>query len=352
MAANINKINKAYKVVSGEPVGVVAAQSLGEPGTQMILKSFHMAGAISVTATSGLPRMVEIVDTKKKPATPFTYVYLDSKAKGSFEKAIEITKKINEVKLSNLAKRTVENFSTGTIKILLDKQVLDSNDITARSIAAKIAKQAEVEASAESDKVIVIRTHTKKARAVRDLSVKIMGLTVNGIDGAGSAVVQQDQKSGEFYIIASDSNIEPIMEIEGVDRSRVYTNDIFKMYSVLGIEAARNVIVNELYKTFSEQGISVSNRHLLLLADAMTSTGGIKNIGRHGLSGEKNSVFARAAYEETVKHLINAAAFGEVDHIRGVTESVLIGKQILLGTGTVQLAIKKEDLGKIRKSEK
>ncbi len=119
------------------------------------------------------------------------------------------------------------------------------------------------------------------------------------------------------------------------------------MYKIFGVEAARNTLANEIMSTLEQQGISVSPRHILLLADAMTHSGEIKNVGRHGLTGEKKSVFAKAAYEETVKHLINAAAFGELDPMKGVTESILVGKQISLGTGIVKLAIKKEDLSKI-----
>ncbi len=80
----------------------------------------------------------------------------------------------------------------------------------------------------------------------------------------------------------------------------------------------------------------------------MTASGMIKGVGRHGLSGEKRSVFARAAYEETLKHLIHAAAYGEVDPMKGVTENILVGKQIPIGTGSVRLAIRKEDLAKIK----
>ncbi len=338
---------KSFNVTPGEPVGVVAAQSIGEPGTQMILRSFHRAGVASVTATSGLPRMIEIVDLKKKPATPFTYIYLEDNVKKNFEKALAITKKINEVKIRDISKRMLENFANGTIMLRLDKQALDSNELTAKGIASKIEKLMKLDTAVQENKILV-KMHTKNLKLVRSTAVQLANMTVNGIQGAGRAMIQQDPKTEEFYIISADSNLEGIMEVEGVDKSRLYTNDILKMYQVFGIEAGRNTIVNELHKTLKEQGISVDNRHLVLLADAMTATGEIKNVGRHGISGEKDSVFARAAYEETVKHLVNAAAFGEVDPMLGVTESVLVGKQILLGTGTVKLAVKKEDLAKIK----
>jgi DNA-directed RNA polymerase subunit A" len=342
----------SMEVTDGEPVGVIAAQSIGEPGTQMILRSFHRAGVASVTVTSGLPRLVEIVDAKKKPATPFTYIYLDEHSRKSFEKSLEIAKKINEVKTKDVARSIVESFSTGKIKITLSKQMLEVNEITAGSISSKISKMEGADASVEDSTTITVSVHTRNLKEIRAFAVKIGNLTVNGIDGAGRAVVNQEPGTNEFYVISADSNIDKILEVPGVDRSRIYTNDILAMYKTFGIEAARNAIAHELDKTLKEQGISVDMRHLLLLADAMTFTGKIKNVGRHGLSGEKNSVFARAAYEETVKHLVNAAAFGEVDNMSGVTESVLVGKQLSLGTGNVELAIRKQDMAKIGKKEK
>jgi DNA-directed RNA polymerase subunit A" len=340
-----------FNVTPGEPVGVIAAQSIGEPGTQMVLRSFHYAGIASAIATSGLPRLVEIVDARKKPATPFTYVYLNGRFAKDFGKAEELVKKISEVKLNDLVRRVLENFSKGTIILRLDPQKLEVNELTAKSVAAKLEKLAKVD-TVSAGRTIMIKTHTKSAKQIRSLTVQLGKLTVNGIEGAGRAVVQMNKKSGEFYIITNNSNLVELMQLDGVDTARIYTNDIFEIYRVFGIEAARNAIAKELEETLAEQGISVDNRHLLILADAMTANGAIRNVGRRGLSGEKQSVFARAAYEETVKHLINAAAFGERDDMKGVTENVLVGKQIGLGTGNVTLAIKKEDIAKIKPKEK
>lgn len=337
---------KNFLVTPGEPVGVIAAQSIGEPGTQMVLRSFHYAGVASSIATSGLPRLVEIVDTRKKPATPFSYVYLKGKAAKDLDTAEQIVKKINEVRVNDIARRILENFSKGQILIKLDEQKLEANELTAKSVASKIEKLVKIE-SATKDNMISIKTHTKNTKQIRTLAVQIGKLTINGIEDAGRAVIKQEKETGDFYIVTNNSNIDGIMKVEGVDTNRIYTNDIFEMYRVFGIEAARNTIARELDTVLREQGINVNPRHLYILADAMTASGAIKNVGRRGLSGEKESIFARAAYEETVKHLINAAAFGERDDMRGVTENVLVGKQIGLGTGTITLAIKKEDLSKI-----
>lgn len=345
------KTNK-YIVNYGEPVGMVAAQSLGEPGTQMILRAFHFAGIESTIATSGLPRIVELVDARKKPATPITYVYLTGDAKKSFDKAESIMKKISEVKMVTIIKRALENFPKGMIKLVADEQALAANNLTPSQVAQKIAKKLNISATVDREKNILIKLKTKNVGEIRAMSVKIMKDVVQGLPDAGKAIIQQDQKTNEFYLISAGSNIRDIIEVDGVDKTRLYTNDVFAMYGLFGIEAARNTLVNELRKTLKEQKIGVDTRHLMLIADAMTYSGFVKGVGRHGLSGQKNSVFAKAAYEETVKHLVNAAAFSEVDNMRGVTENILVGKQIPIGTGSVRLAIKKEDMQKVKARSK
>ncbi|MGC8479538.1 MAG: DNA-directed RNA polymerase subunit A'' [Candidatus Micrarchaeia archaeon] len=341
-----------YVVDYGEPVGMVAAQSLGEPGTQMILRAFHFAGIESTIATSGLPRIVELVDARKKPATPITYIYLNSEARKNFDKAEAIMKKISEVKMVTIIKRVLENFPKGMIKLIVDEQALNANNLTPSQVAQKISKKFNVSANVEKDKNIILKLKTKNVAEIRTMSVKIMKDVIQGIPDAGKTIIQQNNKTGEFYLISAGSNIRDIIEVDGVDKSKLYTNDVFAMYGLFGIEAARNTIVRELKNTLDEQKIGVDLRHLMLIADAMCYSGSIKGIGRHGLSGQKDSVFAKAAYEETVKHLVNAAAFSEVDNMRGVTENILVGKQIPIGTGSVRLAIKKEDMQKIKTQPK
>lgn len=340
-----------YYIEYGDPVGIIAAQSVGEPGTQMILRSFHLAGIESTISTSGLPRIIELVDAKKKPSTPIAYIYLNDKLNKKFESAEEMLKKINEVRMDNIAKRVLENFSKGKIKVVLDVQELESEGLTARQVASRIEKEIAKDVKVEEGG-IVINMHTKNLKEIRAASIKIMKMLVSGVDEAGKGTIRRDDKTGEYYLVSAGSNIEGIMAVDGVDTERTTTNDVFAIYRLFGVEAARNALANELNKTLKEQKISVEDRHLNLIADAMTASGMIKGVGRHGLSGEKKSVFARAAYEETLKHLIHAAAFGEVDPMKGVTENILVGKQIPIGTGAVKLAIKKEDLAKIKPQSK
>jgi DNA-directed RNA polymerase subunit A" len=337
------KQESKYAVQPGEPVGVIAAQSVGEPGTQMVLRTFHFAGMAASIATSGLPRIIELLDAKRIPSTPISKIYLVESQKKSFAKAEEAMKKISEIRMSSITKRIVENFSKGRILIVLNQQSVQAVDLTAKIVASRISKSIGLEARSGEHGNIVISAHTKNLREIRAITVKLSRAIINGIEGAGKAMVAQDAKTGEFYIESAGSNIEPVMDVEGIDPSRIYTNDIFEMYRVFGVEGARKTLFLEIKKTLEEQEITVSDRHISLIADAMTANGTVQSIGRHGLVGKKESVFARAAFEETIKHLINAAAFGQVDYMRGVTENILVGKQIPLGTGSVRLAIKKSE---------
>ncbi|MCY0883909.1 MAG: DNA-directed RNA polymerase subunit A'', partial [Acidianus infernus] len=149
------------------------------------------------------------------------------------------------------------------------------------------------------------------------------------------------QKRGDEYVIITDgSNLEGVLGIKGVDASRIETNNLHEVENVLGIEAARELITREIKKVLDEQGLDVDIRHVELVADIMTRTGEVRQIGRHGVTGEKTSVFAKAAFEVTVKHLLDAAARGDVEEFRGVVENIIIGQPIKLGTGMVELLMK------------
>jgi len=138
-------------------------------------------------------------------------------------------------------------------------------------------------------------------------------------------------------IYTEGSNLSKILELPYVDASRTTTNSVQEIYEVLGIEAARNAIVNEAYNTLQEQGLTVDIRHIMLVSDMMTNDGDVKAIGRHGISGRKSSVLARAAFEITAHHLLRAAITGEVDYLDGVAENVIVGQPVTLGTGAVNL---------------
>ncbi|MEM3369258.1 MAG: DNA-directed RNA polymerase subunit A'' [Candidatus Micrarchaeia archaeon] len=339
MTKNIDKEKKETMVTPGEGVGILTAHSLGEPGTQMTMRTFHLPGVVEAVPT-GLPRLIEIVDAKKKPKKPIVMIYLKEKYKDR-KKVEEIANKIDQVVLNDIANFS-EDFRKKQVLIKIDKDEIKQRDIDLISVKKKIKAELEPNISMkhQGDKVLLIAKNTP-LRMLRKFTNKMKNLHVKGVKGITKPVVTQDE-NGEWMIIAGGSNLTDLFNFPDVDPSRSITNDIMEIYNLFGVEAARNAIVNEIYTTMKIQKTDVDIRHICLLADAMTADGEVVSVGRHGLSGRKPSVLARAAFEETVKHLVNAAINGEEDRLNGVTENILIGQPVPLGTGLVKLTMKHE----------
>ncbi len=338
------------RIAPFECVGVVAAQSLGEPGTQMTMRTFHYAGVAEHVPT-GLPRLIEIVDAKKVPKKPIIDIYL-KKEFNSEEEAKKIALEIEEVRVRDIA-LVEENMEMRLVRLTLLEDA-EKKGITTEDIASRIKKKMRVECKVKDDKRVLLKPKVKTGaeptfKAIRKLSMTVGNVLIGGIEGIRRAVVVE--KDGQYFIRASGSNIVGVIQHPAVDINRVYTNDIKTIYDLFGIEAARNAIVREAKEVMDLQGLDVDIRHIYLLADAMCADGVIKSAGRHGLSGQKSGVLARAAFEETIKHLSVAAVKGEVDHLRGITENVIIGQPIPAGTGKVQLCLKMSANKKTKKKK-
>ena len=351
-----SKERDRFNVAPGEAVGVIAAESMGEPSTQMVLRAFHSAGIASAVVVTGLPRIEEVIDAKKKPKSPTMHIRIEKSIEGDYDKAREIRRKIEEVRVGSLLKGFSEDLKSGIMLLYLDKEKLSASEVTSRSVITRLSKMERVEVTTEGENTIKIKAlgaSKKKAdmKEARTAFVNVRGAVVFGIKGIKKALVQQSEDKKSYYIETSGSELEEVIKIQGVDKRHIYTNNLFEMFHVYGIEAARNLIANELNMTMVHEGGGVSFKHISLIADAMTYHGHITGVGRHGLAGSKESVLARAAFEETVKHFINASVFGERDYLKGVAENILIGKQVSVGTGVVKLSVKKEDLKRIKKAE-
>lgn len=307
-------------VVPGGAVGTIAAQSIGEPGTQMTLRTFHYAGVAELSVPLGLPRLIEIIDAKRSPKDAIMTIYID-KEHNKDKKFVD-----------ELAQRLLEKFlhDICTIKIDVNKKELriETKDPDAKKTLQKLTGK-------EGDGNFVI---TKNSLSdLKKLMNKLEKKRLSGVKGIKRAFVRES--NGEYVIYTEGSNLKSILNIEGVDRIRTTTNDIYQVYETLGIEAGRNAIVAEAMKVLKEQNLDVDIRHIMLVADQMTVSGELQAVGRQGISGSKESVLARAAFEETEKHILNAALYGEVDMLEGVAENIIIGQPIPVGTGTVELAV-------------
>jgi DNA-directed RNA polymerase subunit A" len=191
----------------------------------------------------------------------------------------------------------------------------------------------------------MIKPKNETLKNIRKVTTQLMGITLKGISGINRAIVieKADPSGKAVYSLATEgTNLKEIFNLEEVDAERTVTNDIMEIASTLGIEAARNAVIHEITKVLQAQDLHVDQRHIMLIADAVTFSGEVKSIGRHGLAGEKASVLARAAFEETAKHLLNACIKGETDRLSGITENILIGQTIPCGTGNIKVVMNAE----------
>jgi DNA-directed RNA polymerase subunit A'' len=315
----------------GEAVGIVAAQSIGEPGTQMTLRTFHYAGVREQNVTLGLPRLIEIVDARRIPSTPIMTIYLIEEHRKSREAAVKIARSIIYTTLENLAEAIYIDPVQDEIVVELSQTMMDDREITMHELKDKLQlPNATVKLKGNS-----IRVQPKKVDAIRKLLGKISSFHVKGVPGIKRVLVTEEH--GEWTISTDGSNLSKVLEVQGVDTSRTTTNNVHEIAKTLGVEASRNALVNEAKGVLEEQGLDVDTRHVMLVADMMTSTGEVQQIGRHGISGKKSSVLARAAFEITVPNIVEAAVKGESDPLAGVTENVIVGQSIPIGTGLVEL---------------
>jgi len=328
-----------------DPVGTVSAQSIGEPGTQMTMNTFHYAGVAEIDVTQGLPRLIELVDARKEPDTPMMTVYLDEEYADNRERAHEVVWKIESTRILQLGDVST-NVADMVVQVALNEETLRERWPTVEDpieVAEEIAETIESTLGVETfqqELAIEFGPEEPSYRDLLQLVEELREITFKGIEDISRVVIRKEEtdQGEEFVLYTEGSAFGDVLEIEGVDASRTTCNNVHEIYQNLGVEAAREALIDETMNTLEEQGLDdVNIRHLMLVADIMTNAGTIESIGRHGISGSKNSVLARAAFEVTVNHLLDAAIHGEIDELDGVTENVIVGKPIKLGTGDVDL---------------
>ncbi|MFZ3059638.1 MAG: DNA-directed RNA polymerase subunit A'' [Candidatus Methanoperedens sp.] len=326
------------KIEAGEAAGVVSAQSIGEPGTQMTMRTFHYAGVAEINVTLGLPRLIEIVDARKNPSTPMMTIFLEKEYAFDRDKARELAWKIEATNITVLGSMSTD-IAEMKIIIELNKKALTQRNMTSKEVAGKIEEELGVSAEIKEDNLL-LTPEEPSYRQLLQLVKNVQSIILKGIKGIKRVVIRKEESS-EYVLYTEGSVLKEVLAIEGVDATRTRTNNVNEIYEVMGIEAARAALIHEATETLREQGLTVDVRHIMLVSDIMTVDGDVKPIGRHGISGEKASVLARAAFEVTVNHLLDSGMRGDIDELRGVTENVIVGQPIRLGTGNVKLIAKK-----------
>ncbi|MBR2255483.1 MAG: DNA-directed RNA polymerase subunit A'' [Candidatus Methanomethylophilaceae archaeon] len=326
---------RSHLMDQNESAGVMAAHSLGEPGTQMNMRTFHYAGVANINVTQGLPRLIEIVDARRVPSTPSMEIPLKGVATQDEAYARKVASEIEMTTLLDVA--SIETDITN-MRLIINPDIrkMEAKGIDIDMMADRLNKVKAVRNLVEKmDFDIVVTADEYSYKRLQTMYDAIKNAKIKGIDGITRAVLSKTD--GYWKIITEGSNLREVLKVEGVDAERVMTNSILEVADVLGIEAARNSIIHEAMGTLGEAGLDVDVRHIMLVADLMTNDGYVKAIGRHGVSGRKSSVLARAAFEITAAHLLHAAMVGEVDHLEGVTENIIVGQPVTLGTGAVNL---------------
>ncbi len=307
--------------------------------THNTMRTFHYAGVAEIDVTLGLPRLIEILDVRKHPSTPMMTIRLLPEYAKSREKAREVANRIEATYILDIADVTTD-ITRLRIIINPDPKVLERKGLTLNEVKKKLEKKLKMEVIEEDGKLVIQISpdEEKPYKKLMDTYDKLKKEVIAGIKEIRRVIIR---KEGDEYVLYTEgSNLKKVMKVKGVDFSRTLTNNIYEIYEVLGIEAARNAVIREAVATLEEQGLEVDIRHIMLVADVMTADGELRQIGRHGVAGEKQSILARAAFEMTVNNLLEAAVKGEVDELKGITENIIVGQPIKLGTGDVELVMK------------
>ncbi|KAK4055766.1 DNA-directed RNA polymerase III subunit C1 (rpo31) [Microbotryomycetes sp. JL201] len=327
------------KVEPGTAVGAIGAQSIGEPGTQMTLKTFHFAGVASMNVTLGVPRIKEIINAAKTISTPIITAKL---AREDDERAARIVKaRIEKTFLGDIASVIATNYTDNGqfVSIHIDMEAIYrlQLEVTINSIKDSIVaapklkvKDGDVNVVPEQNVIHVYAGGVLPGEVYHRLlwlRRVLPEVAVKGVSGLHRAVIQKEV-SGPTPVnklLVEGEGLREVMTTDGVIGKETKSNHIMEVERILGIEAARNTIIEQIHYTMSSHGLGVDPRHLMLLGDVMCFKGEVLGITRFGVAKMKDSVLMLASFEKTTDHLFNAAFNARRDPIQGVSECIILG---------------------------
>jgi DNA-directed RNA polymerase II subunit RPB1 len=390
----------------GEMVGVLAAQSIGEPATQMTLNTFHFAGVSSKNVTLGVPRLKEILNVATNIKTPSMVVYQEGD--GATQATAKLLRSaVEHTNLRSVTKATEiyhdpdiqstqiaddfdmvesyfiipeehhdapENQSRWLLRLILDRQKMLDKGLKVDDVAMKIKENypkdlavifSDNNAENQVIRIRMIKQHDSKYDdddieediMLKRLEAHILDtLTLRGVPGIDRAFLNKETKlittpeggllasktdvrCEEWYLDTSGTALAQVLTVPGVDTTRTYSNHFIQIFEVFGIEATRSALMRELTQVLAFDGSYVNHRHLALLVDVMTSRGHLMAITRHGINRADTGALMRCSFEETVEILLEAAAVGELDDCRGISENVMLGQLAPMGTGELDVLL-------------
>jgi DNA-directed RNA polymerase subunit A" len=264
-------------------------------------------------------------------------IYLDEDYRKTEDEAIKVHNRIEQIRIEQITHDVDLDFVNWNIVINLIPEICERKGIDIDEIPEILKRYKKKGTIKREGNSIIIDPGIEDLQSMQKLREKILKKVVKGIRGVKRGLLTPIDDNKEWVIKTEGTNMQGVIQIDGVDSSRTISNHIHEIEKLFGIEAARNMIIYEAQKVLEQQGLDVDLRHLLILADLMCHSGTIQSIGRHGISGSKSSVFARAAFEVTVNQLLDAGLYGEEERLLGIPENVIIGQVAKIGTGSVQV---------------
>ncbi|PAA84445.1 hypothetical protein BOX15_Mlig012706g1 [Macrostomum lignano] len=333
----------------GTPVGALCAQSIGEPATQMTLKTFHFAGVASMNITQGVPRIRELINAIRAISTPIITARLTPEAARDEGQARRIKACIEPTRLSEICLSISECIEPDevSIRLKLDLQRLAILKLrtTPKAIGAAIVSAKLGGYKIKGVDMIgadQLAVYPEDVSTIRHLRANLESVIVRGLSSVTRAIIHRDNRDSDYTLFVEGSQLAPVLCIPGVDGCRTQSNSVLEMASVLGIESARATLVREMLDVMAGHGVEVDTRHVNLLADLMTQQGEVLGNQRHGIAKLKESVLMLASFEQTADHLFEAAYHGQTDDLSGVSESIILGKPTRLGTGLFSLLMQQD----------
>ncbi|MDA3855992.1 MAG: hypothetical protein PF569_07025 [Candidatus Woesearchaeota archaeon] len=334
----LNNIKNEYEeslVTPYEAIGIIAAQSVGAEATQMTLNTFHFAGVAS-HGVEGLPRLIEILDGKKNLSAPLMKLYLK---KGLDEVKLKlVADKIKETRLIDFANNVDIDLEGKVVKVDLDVSKFKKLKVELDSIVSYLDKKIKKSAEIVGKQLIISGTSSsslKDMMAIKELALNSVVYGIKGIKDV--SLIKEDD---EYVIITRGIALGQVQNFDEIDKSRIYSNDFFGVLENYGVEAARQVIITEIQDVVKSQGLSINDRHVLLIADAMTYTGDVKGMTRYGIVSDKQNVLTRASFETPLKHLAKGALQNEENKLNTITENVMTNQMVRVGTGIPRISVK------------
>jgi DNA-directed RNA polymerase II subunit RPB1 len=368
-----------------EMVGILAAQSIAEPLTQMVLNTFHSTGVGSATKQlGGVPRIKELLGNTKHPKTPFMTVYLTRPAR---EVAFAMCDRVRSTTVADIMTSTAIMYDAGDdpdfgqdaeakrlaalykafdidagdaalspwlLKLDLDRRKMIDLDVHMHDVHRAITEAFTVHSvhsdDGSRDLVMRLRPPATSPDMMSELVAfedHVLAARVSGIPDIRSAFDFKDDgkrydhvrrewvsREDEHFVTTQGANFIEILSMDGVDSVRTTTNVIHQVLEVLGIEAARAALLSELTGAYKPgSGSYVNHRHLSLLVDFMTHSGDIAAVDRHGINTGDIGPLAKCSFEQPVDNLVKAAVFRESDKVEGVAASIILGQVSRCGTG-------------------